>query len=124
MYYSTRCAHGPHHVAKEWVDRCKKPSSTTAGSSCASAPSSAKRSSGSFNEMTFLNGVVLEPEPQLKLIDEYGGIEALGGEHTAPHFAAAWAMPATLRSSGANGSPAAWAVRATPGRRLAEAGQS
>ena len=37
----------PHHVAKEWVDRCKKPSSTTAGSSCASAPSSAKRSSGS-----------------------------------------------------------------------------
>ncbi|MEZ5184356.1 MAG: sulfatase-like hydrolase/transferase [Candidatus Nanopelagicales bacterium] len=46
---------------------------------------------GSFNEMTFLNGVVLDPEHQLKLIDQYGGIEALGGEHTAPHFAAAWA---------------------------------
>jgi arylsulfatase len=46
---------------------------------------------GSFNEMTFLNGVVLDPEQQLKLIDKYGGIEALGGEHTAPHFAAAWA---------------------------------
>ncbi len=47
---------------------------------------------GSFNEMTFLNGVVLDPEQQLKLIDEqYGGIDAIGGEHTAPHVAAAWA---------------------------------
>ncbi len=46
---------------------------------------------GSFNEMTFLNGVVLEPEQQLKLIEKYGGIDALGGPHTAPHFAAAWA---------------------------------
>ena len=46
---------------------------------------------GSFNEMTFLNGVVLDPEQQLALIDQYGGIDALGGEHTAPHFAAAWA---------------------------------
>ena len=46
---------------------------------------------GSFNEMTFLNALVLDPEDQLKLIDEYGGIEALGGDHTAPHFAAAWA---------------------------------
>jgi arylsulfatase A-like enzyme/uncharacterized membrane protein len=46
---------------------------------------------GSFNEMTFLNGVVLDPEQQLQLIDSYGGIEALGGDHTAPHYAAAWA---------------------------------
>ncbi len=46
---------------------------------------------GSFNEMTFLNGVVLDAEQQLKLIEEYGGIDALGGDHTAPHFAAAWA---------------------------------
>lgn len=46
---------------------------------------------GSFNEMTFLNGVVLDADQQLKLIDEYGGIEAIGGEHTAPHYAAAWA---------------------------------
>ena len=46
---------------------------------------------GSFNEMTFLNGVVLDPAQQLELIEQYGGIEALGGEHTAPHFAAAWA---------------------------------
>jgi arylsulfatase A-like enzyme/uncharacterized membrane protein len=46
---------------------------------------------GSFNEMTFLNGIVLDAEHQLALIEQYGGIEALGSEHTAPHFAAAWA---------------------------------
>ena len=46
---------------------------------------------GSFNEMTFLNGVVLDAEHQLRLIDQYGGIDALGGSHTAPHCAAAWA---------------------------------
>ena len=31
---------------------------------------------GSFNEMTFLNGVVLDAEQQLELIEQYGGIEA------------------------------------------------
>jgi arylsulfatase len=46
---------------------------------------------GSFNEMTMLNGVVLEPSRQLELIERYGGIDAIGGEHTAPHVAAAWA---------------------------------
>ena len=46
---------------------------------------------GSFNEMTFLNGVVLEADQQLQLIEQYGGIEALGGDHSAPHVAAAWA---------------------------------
>jgi arylsulfatase A-like enzyme/uncharacterized membrane protein len=46
---------------------------------------------GSFNELTFLNGLVLDAEQQLQLIEQYGGIEALGGVHTAPHFAAAWA---------------------------------
>ena len=55
---------------------------------------------GSFNEMTFLNGVVLEPAQQLKLIEQYGGIEELGGEHTAPHFASAWAH--------ANNTPFQW----------------
>ncbi|MCX2933642.1 arylsulfatase [Mycobacterium sp. CVI_P3] len=55
---------------------------------------------GSFNEMTFLNGVVLDAEHQLKLIEQYGGIEALGGEHTAPHFASAWAH--------ANNTPFQW----------------
>jgi arylsulfatase A-like enzyme/uncharacterized membrane protein len=55
---------------------------------------------GSFNEMTFLNGVVLEPAQQLALIEQYGGIEALGSNHTAPHFAAAWAH--------ANNTPFQW----------------
>jgi arylsulfatase A-like enzyme/uncharacterized membrane protein len=55
---------------------------------------------GSFNEMTFLNGVPLDAAQQLELIDEYGGIEALGDDHTAPHFAAAWAH--------ANNTPFQW----------------
>ncbi len=46
---------------------------------------------GSINEMTTLNGLVLEADQQLKLIEHYGGVQALGGPHTAPHFAAAWA---------------------------------
>ncbi|MGL6280041.1 MAG: sulfatase-like hydrolase/transferase, partial [Gaiella sp.] len=46
---------------------------------------------GSFNELTFLNGILLDPKQQLELIEQYGGIEALGGDHTAPHIAAAWA---------------------------------
>lgn len=45
---------------------------------------------GSFNELTFLNGVPLTPEQQLELIKKYGGIEALGSVDTAPHYAAAW----------------------------------
>ena len=55
---------------------------------------------GSFNEMTFLNGVALDADHQLALIETYGGIEELGGDHTAPHFAAAWAH--------ANNTPFQW----------------
>ena len=46
---------------------------------------------GSFNEMTFLNGLAFTTTEQLELIEKYGGIEALGGDHSAPHIAAAWA---------------------------------
>ena len=46
---------------------------------------------GSFNELTFLNGLVLDADQQSALIEQYGGVEALGGPHTAPHIAAAWA---------------------------------
>jgi arylsulfatase A-like enzyme/uncharacterized membrane protein len=172
MYYSTGCAHAPHHVPKEWADRYKgkfdggwdqlrertferqkslglipanadlteRPDLFPAWSSLSevekklyarqmevfagfsenadwnvgrlldaiaelgdldntlvfymwgdNGSSLEGTITGSFNEMTFLNGVVLEPEQQLELIDEYGGIEALGSDHTAPHFAAAWA---------------------------------
>jgi arylsulfatase len=55
---------------------------------------------GSFNEMTFLNGIVLEADQQLRLIQQYGGIDAWGSDHTAPHFAAAWAH--------ANNTPFQW----------------
>ena len=46
---------------------------------------------GSFNELTFLNGLVIDADQQIELIAKYGGLEALGGDHTAPHCAAAWA---------------------------------
>jgi arylsulfatase len=172
MYYSTGCAHAPHHVAKAWADRYqgkfdggwdqlreetferqKKLGIIPPGTELTRRPdlfpawdslSAAEKKlytrqmevfagfcenadwnvgrlldaieetgdldntlifyiwgdngssmegtvTGSFNEMTFLNGIVLDPEQQLKLIDSYGGIEALGGDHTAPHYAAAWA---------------------------------
>ena len=173
LYYSTGCAHAPHHVAKEWADKYKgkfdggwdayrqetferqkkrgvippdaelteRPDLFPAWDSLSdtekqlyvrqmevyagfqenadwnvgrlldaieamgdldntlifyiwgdNGASMEGTVTGSFNEMTFLNGVMLEPEQQLKLIDEqYGGIEAIGGEHTAPHVAAAWA---------------------------------
>ncbi|GAB7145036.1 arylsulfatase [Mycobacterium riyadhense] len=55
---------------------------------------------GSFNEMTFLNGLDLDADKQLALIEQYGGIEALGNEFTAPHFASAWAH--------ANNTPFQW----------------
>jgi arylsulfatase A-like enzyme/uncharacterized membrane protein len=55
---------------------------------------------GSFNETTFFNGLVLDADEQLALIEKYGGIEELGGFHSAPHFAAAWAH--------ANNAPFQW----------------
>jgi len=55
---------------------------------------------GSFNEMTFLNGLDLDADRQLDLIEQYGGIEALGDEFTAPHFASGWAH--------ANNTPFQW----------------
>ncbi|HWB01062.1 MAG TPA: sulfatase-like hydrolase/transferase [Pirellulales bacterium] len=46
---------------------------------------------GTFNEMTTITGVPVPADEQLKLIDQYGGIEAWGGPRTQPHFACAWA---------------------------------
>ena len=37
------------------------------------------------------NEIVLSGEQQLALIEQYGGLEAWGGEVMAPHYAAAWA---------------------------------
>ena len=172
MYYSTGCAHAPHHVAKEWADKYKghfddgwdalrertlarqkelgvvppdteltdRPDLFPAWDSLTdtqkrlyvrqmevyagfqenadwnvgrlldaidemgdldntlifyiwgdNGASLEGTTTGSFNEMTFLNGIVLDADHQLALIDQYGGIDAIGGDHTAPHVAAAWA---------------------------------
>ena len=182
LYYSTGCAHAPHHVAKEWADRYKgrfddgwdsyrertlerqkklglvppdtelteRPDLFPAWDSLSDAQrtlyarqmevfagfsenadwnvgrlvdaieemgdldntivvyiwgdngaSMEGTLTGSFNETTFFNGVVLEADEQLRLIEEkFGGVEELGGFHTAPHFAAAWAH--------ANNTPFQW----------------
>ena len=175
LYYSTGCAHAPHHVAKEWADkykgkfdqgwdayredtlaRQKKLGIAPADTQLSKRPdlfpawdslSDAQKKlyarqmevyagyqenadwnvgrlldaigemgdldntvifyiwgdngasmegtlTGSFNETTFFNGLVLEADEQLKLIEKWGGIEEWGGFHTAPHFAAAWAHAA------------------------------
>jgi arylsulfatase A-like enzyme len=46
---------------------------------------------GSFNEMTTLNGIDVPAAQQLKLIDAYGGIDGWGGPSSQPHFACPWA---------------------------------
>jgi arylsulfatase len=46
---------------------------------------------GTFNEMTTLNGIELPPDVQLKLIEKHGGIGTWGGPDSQPHFASAWA---------------------------------
>lgn len=172
MYYSTGCAHAPHHVSKAWADRYKgqfdegwdrlreevfarqkrlgvvpqdaelteRPDAFPAWDSLTDAQkklyarqmevfagfsenadwnvgrlldaieeagdldntlifyvwgdngaSMEGTDTGSFNEMTALNGLVLNADKQLELIEQYGGIEELGSDHTAPHYAAAWA---------------------------------
>ena len=172
LYYSTGCAHAPHHVAKEWADRYKgkfdsgwdvyreetlarqkklgivpedaelteRPKLFPAWDSLSDAQkklyarqmeviagyqenadmnvgrlldaieqlgdldntlifyiwgdngaSMEGTLTGSFNETTFFNGVMLDADEQLKVIEKFGGIEAIGGFHTAPHYAAAWA---------------------------------
>jgi arylsulfatase A-like enzyme len=47
--------------------------------------------SGSFNEITALNGIPLTTDQQLEAIKAYGGLEVWGGKRTDPHYAAAWA---------------------------------
>jgi arylsulfatase len=46
---------------------------------------------GTFNEITALNGIALTPEQQEKAIKAYGGLEVWGGPRTHPHYSAAWA---------------------------------
>jgi arylsulfatase len=46
---------------------------------------------GSFNELTVLNGLPLTAEQQLDLAEVYGGAAHWGGPGSAPHFSCAWA---------------------------------
>ena len=46
---------------------------------------------GTFNELTTLNGLTLTPEQQMGLLFKHGGLEAWGGEMLAPHYACGWA---------------------------------
>jgi arylsulfatase len=46
---------------------------------------------GTFNELTTLNGIELPAELQLKLIEKHGGIGTWGGPESQPHFSCAWA---------------------------------
>jgi arylsulfatase len=47
--------------------------------------------SGTFNEITALNGIPLTTAQQLEAIHAYGGLDKWGGPRTDPHYAAAWA---------------------------------
>ncbi|MFG1813498.1 arylsulfatase [Kribbella sp. NPDC049174] len=47
--------------------------------------------SGTFNELTTMNGVPLTDEQQVQLVLKWGGLEAWGSELMAPHYSAAWA---------------------------------
>ena len=98
--------------SRRWATSTTRWSST---SGATTAPAWRARITGSFNELTFLNGLVLDAEQQLELIEQYGGLEALGGDHTAPHFAAAWAHAVQhARSSGASRPPATSAATRDP----------
>ena len=46
---------------------------------------------GSFNELTMMNGIPLTDEMQLQLAERYGGMDAWGGDMMDPHYSAAWA---------------------------------
>ncbi len=65
---------------------------------------------GSFNEMTFLNGVVLDPAQQLELIEKYGGIDGLGRR---PHGTA---LRGRLGLGGQHAVPVGQADGEPPGR--------
>ena len=46
---------------------------------------------GTFNELTTLNGIPLTDEQQLQLVLKWGGLEAWGSDMMGPHYSAAWA---------------------------------
>ena len=47
---------------------------------------------GTFNEMTTLNGIPLTVEQQMGLLFKHGGLEAWGGDALEPHYSSNWAL--------------------------------
>jgi arylsulfatase len=47
---------------------------------------------GTFNEMTTLNGIPLTVEQQMGLLFKHGGLEAWGGDELEPHYSSNWAL--------------------------------
>ncbi len=46
---------------------------------------------GSFNELLFQNSIQTTPEQQLKAMEVYGGLDALGGPEMNNHYSCGWA---------------------------------
>ena len=69
---------------------------------------------GSFNELTTLNGIPLTDEMQHQLAERYGGMDAWGAEIMAPTMEPRGHGPATPPSSGASRSARTWAAHAIP----------
>jgi arylsulfatase A-like enzyme len=47
---------------------------------------------GTFNEMTTLNGIPLTVDQQMALLFKHGGLEAWGGDELEPHYSSNWAL--------------------------------
>jgi arylsulfatase A-like enzyme len=47
---------------------------------------------GTFNEMTTLNGIPLTVDQQMGLLFKHGGLEAWGGDELEPHYSSNWAL--------------------------------
>src|SRR6478752_806085 len=63
--------------------------------------------SGTFNELTTMNGVPLTDEQQLQLVLKWGGLEAWGTGMMAPHYSAVWAWASNI--------PFQWGKQVAPG---------
>ena len=79
---------------------------------------------GTFNEMTTLNGIPLTVEQQMGLLFKHGGLEAWGGDALEPHYSSNWALASNTPFSGASrshrtsagpGTHSSFAIRAWSG---------
>ena len=69
---------------------------------------------GTFNELTMVNGIPLTDEEQMQLALKWGGLEAWGDRDDVPALLSGLGLGGQhARSSGASRSPRTWAARAT-----------